>query len=326
MKMDSCLNSPSLPTAPVALIIFNRPETTMRVFSAIRQARPSRLFVIADGPRTTEEGLRCAAARAETETVDWPCKVQRNYSEVNLGNRGRTFSGLDWLFSHTDRAIILEDDCLPNQSFFRYCTELLERHAQNEKVFNISGVNHLSPSPPYPTSYWFSPIAEIWGFATWARAWKQVDPKMSEWERRRETTWLTEKIGDADIAEFYARKFDKYYFDAYHGRTGWSFAYRYSMLTADAYDARPAVNMITNIGHGAGATNTKTDSPWANFPLAAMEFPLRHPLRIEPDISRERLLFQQYDPAFRPWRLALKHLGILALWQKIRARISAIKS
>src|SRR6185369_17048088 len=110
-------------TTPVALLVFNRPEETSRVFAAIREARPLQLFIIADGPRSSRpnEQNRCAMVRQIVEQVDWPCQVERLYSETNLGCRKRVASGLDWVFSRVEEAMILEDDCLPDQAFFRYC-------------------------------------------------------------------------------------------------------------------------------------------------------------------------------------------------------------
>ena len=105
----------------VALIIFNRPSTTSRVFAEIARAKPRRLFVIADGPRANRDGeaALCAAAREVTERVDWDCEVMRNYSNTNLGNFRRVPSGISWAFEHVEELIVLEDDCVPDQTFFR---------------------------------------------------------------------------------------------------------------------------------------------------------------------------------------------------------------
>ena len=112
---------------PVAFLVFNRPDTTERVFEAIRLARPPKLLVVADGPRAhrPDDDTKCQATRAIIERVDWPCEVLKNYSEANLGCRTRVSSGLDWVFSTVEEAIILEDDCLPHPTFFRFCEELL---------------------------------------------------------------------------------------------------------------------------------------------------------------------------------------------------------
>ncbi len=128
-------------TTPVAFIIFNRPDTTSKVFEAIKQAKPKKLLVIADGPRINKPGEaeKCKQTRAITEQIDWDCEVLRNYSENNLGCRNRVSSGIDWVFENVDEAIIIEDDCLPNPSFFRFCQELLGKYRNNDEIFLISG-------------------------------------------------------------------------------------------------------------------------------------------------------------------------------------------
>src|SRR5205809_2040109 len=132
--------------SPVAFIIFNRPEVTERVFAAIRAARPTMLFLIADGPRSNvdSDAARCAAAREAVARVDWPCQILRKFAESNLGLRRNVSEGLDWVFSQTEEAIILEDDCLPDPSFFRFCDELLECHRDDATVGMICGTN-LAP-------------------------------------------------------------------------------------------------------------------------------------------------------------------------------------
>src|SRR5262249_54066021 len=127
----------------VAVIVFNRPEVTARVVNEIARAQPSRLFVIADGPRDDRPGEaeKCAATREVIERVDWSCEVLKNYSDVNLGVGFRPATGIRWVFEHVDRALIFEDDCVPNQTFFRYCDELLEKYRDDERVMHISGDN-----------------------------------------------------------------------------------------------------------------------------------------------------------------------------------------
>lgn len=133
-------------STPVAMLVFNRPELTARVFAAIRAARPQQLLIVADGPRNghPEDVQRCAEIRRIVEQVDWPCRVFRNFSETNLGCKLRVSSGLDWVFSQVEEAIILEDDCLPDYSFFRFCQEMLENtemilelHRLEETIFNL---------------------------------------------------------------------------------------------------------------------------------------------------------------------------------------------
>ena len=178
---------------PVALIIFNRPHHTARVFAEIAKARPEHLFLIADGPRPDrpEDVQRCAAVRDIVARVDWPCQVERNFAERNLGCGRRPGSGISWVFQQVDEAIILEDDCVPDPTFFQFCEDLLEKYREDKRVMNIGGTNWQWPSPRSHHSYFFS-IFNItgWGWATWRRAWQYYDPAVRLWPAFRDTSWL----------------------------------------------------------------------------------------------------------------------------------------
>src|SRR5665648_587346 len=158
---------------PVAFIIFNRPETTRRVFAEIAKARPTKLLVIADGPRAThpDDAEKCAVVRAIIDGVDWDCEVLKNYSDVNLGCKRRVSSGLDWVFDTVEEAIILEDDCLPHPTFFRFCEEMLAKYRDDKRIAMISGDNFQFGKKRTEYSYYFSRYTHIWGWASWRRAW-----------------------------------------------------------------------------------------------------------------------------------------------------------
>jgi len=170
---------------PVAFFIFNRPDTTEKVFQAIRQAQPPQLSIVADGPRPDrpEDVRDCAAARSIIEQVDWDCQVMKNYADVNLGCRRLIDSGLDWVFDTVDRAIVLEDDCLPHPCFFRYCEELLEKYQDDDRIATILGTIGLGRWKPdsqgYHFSYWPSPV---WGWASRSRAWRYYDHNIKAWD------------------------------------------------------------------------------------------------------------------------------------------------
>src|SRR4029453_18315014 len=157
----------SMLRTPVAFFIFNRPEATARVFGEIAKVKPARLFVIADGPRQSRlgEAEKCAAARAIIERVDWDCEILKNYSDVNVGCGIRIATGISWVFEQVEAAIILEDDCLPHQTFFRFCEELLEKYRDDEGVMHIAGNNLLFGRRQMPFSYCFSYFTPSWGWA-----------------------------------------------------------------------------------------------------------------------------------------------------------------
>ncbi len=280
--------------APVALMIFNRPGFTARVFERIAAAKPSRLLVVADGPRAEhpDDARLCWETRAVIERVDWPCEVETNYADVNLGCKERIASGLEWVFGQTDEAIILEDDTVPDPSFFAYCDELLERYRDEPRVQMISGSNVLPAERSGPDSYYFSRCYHIWGWATWARAWRAYDIEMRGWPARRDSRWLERLLGGVTEARIARAAFDA----AYAGEVPtWDFQWVFAAWAQDGLSVTPRHNLVTNIGHGELASHERNpDHPFARLPTRELPFPLRHPAAIAVDQAADRA----------EWRLA----------------------
>lgn len=289
---------------PVAFIIFNRPDTTQRVFEAIRQAQPSKLLVIADGPRQDRlgEAEKCDAVRAIVEQVDWECQVFKNYSEVNLGCKRRVASGLDWVFETVEEAIILEDDCLPHPTFFRFCEELLEYYRDDKRVMTISGNNFQFGRNSTEYSYYFSRYNHIWGWATWRRAWKYYDVTMKAWESLRETNWLYSFLGNQLVAKHWHRVFQQ----AFEGRIDtWDYAWTFTCWSQNALSILPRVNLVSNIGFGLEATHTKeAQSQFSNMPTFRLDFPLRYPELMIKNFDADR--FTESIMFSLTWSLRLK--------------------
>ncbi len=297
--------SPDQLDVPVVLFLFRRPALTARVFAAIAQARPRRLFLVADGPRPDHpaEAAACAAARAVVQRVDWPCTVTHDYAETNLGLPARFETALAAVFAAVDQAIILEDDCLPSASFFRFCAELLARYADDPRVMAISG-DRFTPSG-VAASYAFSRYPHCFGWATWRRAWQFYDAAMLDWPRLRATPWLNAMFRDRRAARHWRGTFDAVYARQIDS---WAYRWTYSCWRHGGLTALPAVNLVQNIGFGDDSTHTHNpDSPIANLPAGELAFPLRHPPAVVPDersdARTQRLLF---DPTLRvklAWRL-----------------------
>ena len=262
---------------PIILIIFRRPHTTQKVLEAIRQAKPKQLFVIADAPRPDKAGEaeKCAETRQLIETIDWDCQVYRDYAEKNLGSLERVPSGLDWVFSQVDRAIILEDDCLPDLSFFAFCEELLERYADDQRIFTVSGNNFQFGRPPLSTSYYFSRYYHCWGWATWKRAWHHFDWSMTHWPEVKEKHLLKAVFEDRRALNYWETIFQAVYENQIEA---WDYRWALSCWLQNALHILPAVNLVSNIGFGADASHTTSaNHPHANLPTRPMSFPLRHP-------------------------------------------------
>lgn len=267
---------------PVAFLIFNRPDVTARVFAEIARARPAKLLVVADGARADRPGEReaCERTRAVVGRVDWDCEVLTNFSEVNLGCRRRVASGITWVFEQVEEAIIVEDDCLPDPTFFRFCEELLARFREDERVMMLSGDNFQFGRRRTPYSYYFSRMVHVWGWASWRRAWRHYDVEMKLWRDLRDTPWLLDLLGDEEAAAFWRDIFDK----TAAGHDTWDFQWVFACWAQHGLSALPERNLVTNIGFGAGATHTHAETRAANIPAEALEFPLRHP----PHFARER--------------------------------------
>ncbi|MGV1869921.1 hypothetical protein [Agrobacterium rosae] len=269
--------------APVVVIIFNRPDLTARLFEQISQAEPKQLLIVADGPRATKmgEAEKCFEARQIFENITWECDVLRNYSEHNLGCRARIASGLDWVFSKVDRAIILEDDCIPDGSFFEYCSDLLEHYKDDTRIGCISGTNMGVSSQPSDSSYYFSKYPLVWGWATWARVWQNYNVDIPQWGKVRDTEWL-KSITYEDELIHWAKAFNLVFEE---GFDTWDYQLVFSLWRQRQLTLLPATNLISNIGFREDATHTKRDHPLANLQRDRLEFPLRHPTDFNPNFE-----------------------------------------
>ncbi|MBF2067353.1 MAG: glycosyltransferase family 2 protein [Calothrix sp. C42_A2020_038] len=262
---------------PVVFIIFKRPHTTEKVFEAIRQAKPPKLFVIADGPRSnrSDEPEKCKATRAIIERVDWDCEVIKNYSETNLACGRRVVSGLDWVFAQVEEAIILEDDVVPHPTFFRLCEELLERYRHDKRVFSISAQNVQLGHQRTEYSYYFSRYWHSWGWATWRRAWQYYDFEMKQWEEAKENNLLQYILMDMQAVTYWTELFQSTYDKQIDT---WDYQWTFTCWLQNALSIIPNVNMISHIGFDTDAThNFKKDNKTVDMPIEAIEFPLKHP-------------------------------------------------
>jgi hypothetical protein len=285
--------------APVVIIFFNRPEATRVVFRAVAEVKPRKLLLVADGPRSFRPGeaALCSEARRIATRVDWPCEVLTNFSETNLGCQQRVISGLDWVFSKVESAIILEDDCLPQQSFFFFCQEMLTRYRGDTRIGMISGINFVAPRMMMEYSYYFSRIFHTWGWATWRSAWQHYDRYLREWPTIKRNEVLREVYPRDRDFEYWTNIFDRMH-GGIHGpaTTTWDYQWFYTNLISNRLSIVPKVNMVTNIGFGKDATHTADPAgDGANLPSYSLEFPLKHPPHLIPmrsfDDLNQRMVF-----------------------------------
>lgn len=276
---------------PVALFVFNRPSTTARVFQRILEVQPETLLLVADGPRPghPEDAENCSAVREIVTKIDWPARVLRNFSDVNLGCGARVSSGLDWVFDQVEEAIVLEDDCLPSAGFFSYCEELLDRYRSDTRIGTISGNNFVYPAVNVDYSYYFSRYPHIWGWATWRRCWRKYDFALSKLDLAEELGVLDNTFhGHPNAAKYWMKRF----VHARELRNIWGYQLTFTSLSESWLNILPSRNLVTNIGIGPGATHTHDANWWvAKIPAHEPEAPLRHP----PFVVRNALADERTD-------------------------------
>jgi len=264
---------------PILLIIFNRPDTTEKVFNEIKKIKPKKLFVSADGPRENKPGEKekCLATRKIIDQVDWECEVYKKYSDVNLGCKLGVSSGIDWFFKNVEQGIILEDDCLPAQSFFKFCEELLEKYKNNDKIMMISGDNFQNGRQRGDGSYYFSKFSHIWGWATWRRAWEHYSVNMEGYPKFKQDKKINAIWNKKYIRKYWTNIFDQVYENKIDT---WDYQWAFSIWKMDGLCVIPNYNLISNIGFRDDATHTKSANKLANQKIQSMDI-IKHPFKIE---------------------------------------------
>ena len=262
---------------PILFLIFNREDTTQRVFDSIRQQKPKHLFVAADGARKHKPGEAetCQRVRDIIKQVDWDCELKTLFRDENLGCKMAVSSAITWFFENVEQGIILEDDCLPDPSFFPYCEELLNRYKDDTRIGHITGNNFLSGTVEKAFSYDFCTYPHIWGWATWRRAWKNYDVNFPFWNEQKD------KRSDLLHNKRETIYFSSFISDTIHNRNGintWDIQWLFTLRTQNQLTIYPAVNLVTNIGLGdSNAVHTSKKSKKYTISASAISFPLRHP-------------------------------------------------
>ena len=280
----------------VLFLIFNRPETTSLVFGAIRAARPPKLYIAADGPRHDRAGEfeRCQAARKIAQSVDWPCEVKTLFRDSNLGCKIGVSSGIDWFFHNEEKGIILEDDVLPQGSFFSFCDELLEKYRHDENIWMISGSNLISKHTyRFEESYFVSNVPLIWGWASWRRAWQHYDVTMVGWSNWKKTAAWKELFNRDWLAVSYWT--DALNTVAENRLNTWDYQWLYTCWHNSGRVILPRVNLTDNLGYGAEATHTSAEKPQCLLESSPQEmpFPLIEPKTLLPNSQMDHLIFKE---------------------------------
>ncbi|MFT6127434.1 MAG: hypothetical protein ACJAVA_001924 [Flavobacteriaceae bacterium] len=288
MSAEKIFSPPHPLNTAVLFLVFNRLDTTKQVFQAIRQAKPPRLYVAADGARDGKE--------AETEKVqsvreyilqniDWECEVKTLFREENLGCKYAVSRSIDWFFDNEEQGIILEDDCLPSQSFFWFCEELLERYKVDMRVWQISGDNFQNGLVRGDGDYYFSKYNHIWGWASWGTRWKHYDVNMLTFKSFN----TSDQISNIFRRNSIQKQWSDIFLKVSNGKIDtWDYQWTYAALANSGLTILPNKNLISNIGFGPDATHTTNlESENSKLPIHEMNYPLIHPSFIIQNVTAD---------------------------------------
>lgn len=279
------IGSPQAP--PVLLIVFRRPDLTRQLMDSIRQARPAKLYVACDGPRLGHTGdvEKVGAVRDVIREFSEELHPITLFQETNLGCGKGVSRAISWFFEHEEEGIILEDDCLPDPSFYRFCGEMLSRYRKTSNVMQVAGYNHISGRYDQGADYFFTHYGWQWGWATWRRAWNHFDLAMSSWPEfkqkglHRGPTFYPERVKVFD--DMYAGKCDT-----------WDYQWHYAIASNSGLSVVPRFSLVRNIGFGVGATHcseVKGEEP-DRISVQAISFPLRHSKFVYADPKYDQML------------------------------------
>ncbi len=285
---------------PVVLLVYKRPELTRKVVRSLRKIRPGVVLVVADGPKDESERVQTdATRRVIREEIDWPCDCRFNEAERNLGLANRVSSGITWALDSQERVVILEDDCVPSTSFFRFAEEMLDRYRNERRVSVVTGNNFQRGVKRGKGSYYFSMFPHCWGWATWRDRWQDYDHELHCWS---ETLRFLEGFGDRALTEYWEGAYRR----VISGEVdSWAYRWLFSCWAKRALTVTPNRNLVTNIGFGEEGTHCKKKDRNLVVRSRQLRFPLRHPEAISHDLEADEFVLRNVFnvPLVRPLAL-----------------------
>lgn len=272
---------------PIVLLVFNRVDTLNEIFNILKKLKPSCILVVADGPRSgrLDDIKGCKDVRDLIDSIRWDCDIHKNYSDVNLGCKKRVSTGITWAFNKVSEAIFIEDDCLPDISFFYFAQELLEKYRNDKRINMVNGSNFCE-DVKNSDSYLFSKYVDVWGWASWSSRWiGRYDENISDWPIYKKNN---EFIPNRKYLKYWRNIFD-------HVSKGkidtWDYQFQYMCWKEKSLNIVPSKNLIRNIGFGENATHTtERNTFFENINVHSVNFPLIHPEEIK--------VSSGYDSAF----------------------------
>ena len=307
----------------VLLLFFTRSDTFRQVFEAVRQARPSKLFLYQDGPRGERDmaGIEACRAIAADAQIDWECEVHRQYLDHNQGCDPSGFRSHQWAFSMADKVIVLEDDVVPSQSFFTFCKEMLDRYENDERITMIAGFNTDEVTPGCPDDYFFTSVFSIWGWASWrrvARRWESDYAFMHDDYTRRQLEVI------ARARNLRSTMLPMFRDHSRSGKEYFETIYWADMLLNSGLAIMPTKNLVNNIGMTADSTHFTAELQTMPrrlrriFTMQRFElsFPLRHPKYVVENVEYKERTYK-----VRGWNHPWVKIGysLEELWLNLKA-------
>lgn len=301
--------------SPVLLLIFNRPDTTLKVLNQLRKVQPAKLYIAADGPRSNNisDKALCAEARAVIDLIDWDCSVTKLFNEENKGCKVAVSSALDWFFNQEEEGIVLEDDCLPSISFFYFCDILLDKYRLDSRIHNITGTNLQRGKKWGNASYYFSQYSNIWGWASWRRVWNKYDVALKKYSEEDAAMQLKKIFNDRFLIEEWLRIF----VDLKAGKIDtWDYQLNFITFFENALCITPNINLISNIGFREDATHTHDAANHnSNIPSEELE-EIIHPIYFVPEKEADYNFIKKEFSLEEKWRRYNKKTKRLKRWFK----------
>lgn len=269
--------------SPILFIIFNRPDTTTKVFEKIRAVKPKKIFIAADGARqnNVNDAKKCIEARSIQENIDWDCEVLTLYRTDNLGCKDAVSGAIDWFFQNVEEGIILEDDCLPSDDFFMFCDTMLQKYRDDSRINHIAGCNLQNGVKRGEASYFFSSLSHIWGWASWRRVWNNYDKNLTKYDIIGAKNAFESIFDNKIIANCWFEIFQKMKNNEINT---WDYQFTIMNLFNHTMSIVPNINLISNIGFNENATHTfNVTDAYANIPLQNFDAQIIHPNFIIPN-------------------------------------------
>lgn len=274
---------------PILYICFNRPDVVRQSFDCIRKVKPSKLYVVSDGARDNIEGEADLVSECRsiiTSSIDWDCEVKTLFQSVNLGCGIGVFTAINWLFDNENCGVIIEDDCICNDSFFKFMEEMLQRYENDHRIGMVAGSNLIDDYCNASTSYFFSRYKSCWGWGTWKRAWQNMDITM-KWRE-------TDKNDVLSNSGYYRKGLSKWKYqlkciDANYV-SAWDWQWYFTLSAQNQLCIYPKANLVSNIGIGENATHTSHGD--ITHEAYCLDFPLVHPAYIVPNEAFDKCFYK----------------------------------